>query len=69
MIVRRPDTRPSRLADLVGELERDGAGRPADMARRLGSEWTEQRVLAALTELFSGGVVGPTHDVGLWWEA
>jgi hypothetical protein len=59
----------SRLAALVGELERGGAGRPAEIARRLGPEWNEDTVLAALAELFSGGVVGHHHEVGLWWVA
>jgi len=59
----------SRLAAVVGELERGGAGRPAEIARRLGRDWTEDRVLAALAELFSGGVVGHNHEVGLWWVA
>ena len=61
--------RPSMLAEVVGELERGGAGRPADIARRLGADWTEDRVLAALAELFSGGVVGHNHEVGFWWVA
>ena len=55
------------LADLVSELERGGAGRPLDIARRLGAEWTEDTVRAALAELFSGGVAGHTHEVGFWW--
>ena len=59
----------SRLAAVVGELERGGAGRPAEIARRLGHDWTEDRVLAALAELFSGGVVGHNQEVGLWWVA
>jgi hypothetical protein len=60
--------RPSLLADLVGELERGGA-RPAEIARRLGPDWTENSVLAALAELFCDGVVGHNHDIGFWWVA
>ena len=57
------------LTEVVGELERGGAGRPADIARRLGSDWTEDRVRVALAELFSGGVVGHNREVGFWWVA
>ena len=60
---------PPMLPELVGELERGGAGRPAEIARRLGLHWTEDQVLATLVELFSGGVVGHNHEVGLWWVA
>jgi len=59
----------SRLAAVVGELERGAAGRPAEIARRLGRDWTKDRLLAALAELFSGGVVGHNHKVGPWWVA
>jgi hypothetical protein len=61
--------RQSMLAAVVDELERRGAGRPADIAQRLGPDWTEDRVRAALAELFSGGVVGHNHEVGFWWVA
>jgi hypothetical protein len=61
--------RPSMLTDLVGELERGGAGRPAEIARRLEPDWTEDSVLAALAELFCDGVVGHNRDVGFWWVA
>jgi hypothetical protein len=61
--------RPAMLTALVSELERRGGGRPADIARRLGPPWTEYRVIAALAELFSGGVVGHNHELGLWWVA
>jgi hypothetical protein len=61
--------RPSMLADLVGELERGGGGRPTEIARRLGPDWTENRVLAALAELFSDGVVGHNNEIGFWWVA
>jgi hypothetical protein len=57
------------LAELVSELERRGAGRPAEIARRLGPDWTEDGVLAALAELFCGGVVGHSHELGFWWVA
>jgi hypothetical protein len=57
------------LGKLIGELERRGAGRPAEIARRLGADWTEDRVLAVLAELFCDGVVGHNHDVGFWWVA
>jgi hypothetical protein len=60
---------PSMLADIVGELERGGAGRPAEIARRLGPDWSEAGVVAVLAELFCDGVVGHNHDVGLWWVA
>jgi len=59
----------SSIAELVGELERGGAGRPAEIARRLGGEWSETAVVAALAELFSDGVVGHNSEVGLWWVA
>jgi hypothetical protein len=61
--------RPSMLADLVRELERGGADRPAEIARRLGSDCTENSVLAALAELFCDGVVGHNHEIGFWWVA
>ena len=61
--------RLSMLEDVVGELERGGAGRPAEIARRLGRGWTAERVRAVLAELFSGGVVGRNPDVGFWWVA
>lgn len=61
--------RRSVLDQVVGELERGGAGRPAEIARRLGSDWTEDRVVTALAELFCDGVVGHNHDIGLWWVA
>jgi hypothetical protein len=60
---------PSLLADLVGELERGGAGRPEEIARRLGPDWTEDDVRAALAALFSNGVVGHDHEIGVWWVA
>jgi hypothetical protein len=61
--------RPAMLAEVVGELERGGADRPAEIARRLGPDWTEERVRSALADLFSGGVVGHNPDVGFWWVA
>lgn len=61
--------RPSMLAELVAELERHGAGRPTEIARRLGSGWTEATVVVALVQLFCGGVVGHNQDIGLWWVA
>ena len=57
------------LREVVGELERRGAGRPADVARRLGPDWTEDQVPVALAELFCDGVVGHNREVGLWWVA
>jgi hypothetical protein len=63
------EIRRSVLADLVAELEGGGGGRPEEIARRLGPGWTEDRVLAALAELFSDGLVGHTHEIGLWWVA
>ena len=63
------EIRRSVPADLVAELERGGAGRPEEIARRLGRGWTENGVVAALAELFSGGVVGHSHEIGLWWVA
>jgi hypothetical protein len=62
--------RPSMLAEVVvGKLERGGAGTPAEIARQLGREWTEERVRAALAELFSDGAVGHNPDVGFRWVA
>ena len=58
---------PSILSDLVVELEREGAGRPAEIARPLGPDWSENMVVAALAELFSDRVVGHSSEVGLWW--
>jgi hypothetical protein len=59
----------SMLDALISELERGGAGRPADIARRLGPPFTEERVIAALAELFCEGVVGHNHELGFWWVA
>ena len=56
------------LREVVGELERGGAGRPADVARRLGPDWTEDQVPVALAEPFCDGV-GHNREVGLWWVA
>ena len=56
------------LSEVVGELERGGAGRPVDVARRLGPDWTEDQVLVVLAELFCDGV-GQDREVGLWWVA
>lgn len=61
--------RRSMLTALVAELERHGAGRPAEIAHRLGAGWTENKVVEALAELFSVAVVGHNHDVGLWQVA
>ena len=61
--------RRSMLAEVEGELERGGAARPAELARRLGPGWTEDRVRAALAALFCDGVVGHNHEVGFWWVA
>ena len=66
MNAREPRARPSTLADLVPELQR-GGGRLAEVARRLGPDWTEDRVRTALAELFSNAVVGHNPEVGLWW--
>ena len=62
-------TGPTTIAELIGELERGGAGRPAEIARRLAGDWSETTVVAALAELFSDGIVGHNSDVGLWWIA
>jgi hypothetical protein len=62
--VRRP-----MLDALISELQRRGAGRPADIAQRLGATWTEDRVIAALAELFCDGVVGHNQELGFWWVA
>jgi hypothetical protein len=59
----------SMLDTLVNELERRGAGRPIEIARRLGPPWSEDRVIAALAELFCEGVVGHNHELGFWWVA
>jgi hypothetical protein len=61
--------RQSMLAAVVNELERRSAGRPEEIARRLGPDWTEGDVRAALAALFSDGVVGHNHEIGLWWVA
>lgn len=61
--------RPSALTELVAELERHGAGRPTEIARRLGPGWTEATVVVALVQLFCDGGVGHNHDIGLWWVA
>jgi hypothetical protein len=63
------EVRQSMLARVVLELERGGAGRPAELARRLGPAWTEDRVRAALADLFCDGVVGHNDEVGFWWVA
>ena len=57
------------LGDLVGERRRGAGGRSAEIARRLSPAWTKYHVLVALVKLFSGGVVGHKHKVGLWWVA
>ena len=57
------------LDELVGELERGGAGRPDEIARRLGPDWTENEVTAALAAQLSDVVVGQNHRVGFWWAA
>ena len=62
------DLRRSAPSDLVSELKR-GPGRPAEIARRLGPEWSEDDVRAGLAELFSDGVVGHNHGIGFWWTA
>jgi hypothetical protein len=59
----------SATHEVAGELEHGGAGRPAEIARRLGRDWTEDRVRDALAELFSAGVVGHSDEVGFWWVA
>jgi hypothetical protein len=63
------EVRATMFAELVGELERRGGGRPQDIAMRLGSDWNEGRVLAVLGELFVDGVVGFNREVGFWWVA
>jgi hypothetical protein len=69
MNAREIPTRRSIIAKVVSELERGGAGTPADIARRLGPDWTEDRVRTALAELFCGGVVGHDPELGFWWVA
>jgi len=61
--------RPSLLADVVAELERGGAGRPGEIARRLGPDWTELDVLVALAELLRDGVVAYNGALGACWWA
>ena len=46
------------LTEVVGELERAGAGPPADVARQLAPDRTEDQILVVLAELFCGGGVG-----------
>jgi len=69
MNAREIPTRRSIVAEVVSELERGGAGTPADIARRLGADWTEDQVQAALGDLFGGGVVGHNPELGFWWVA
>jgi hypothetical protein len=57
--------RPSMFAELVGELERGGAGRYARIARRLGLDRTDEQDRAAR---LSTGVIGDHHEVGTWWS-
>jgi hypothetical protein len=61
--------RPSSLAAVAAELERGGAGRPAEIARRPGPDWTEDGVQTALAELFCDVVVGHNDEIGLSWVA
>ena len=53
---------------LLVELDRGGAGRPEDIARRLGPDWTEDDVPVALAALLDG-VVGHNREIGFWWGA
>jgi hypothetical protein len=69
MNARETPARRSIVAKVISELERGGAGSPADIARRLGPDWTEDRVRAALVEVFSGGVAGHNPELGFWWVA
>lgn len=58
--------RPTLVAKVVGELERRDAGRPLDIARRLGGDWTEDALRAALAELLCDGVAGHSAEIGFW---
>jgi hypothetical protein len=60
---------PSLLNEHVGRLERCGAGRADEIARRLGTDWTGNEVTAALAAQFSDGVAGQSHLVGFWCAA
>jgi len=60
---------PPLLGDLIGELEHGGARRLAEIARRVGSEWTEHDVRVGLAALFSDGVAGHNHKIGFGWVA
>jgi hypothetical protein len=60
---------PSMLAEVGAEFEWGGAGRPAEIARRLGPQWTENGVTAVLAEMFRDGVVGHNHELRVWWVA
>ena len=69
MSSRQAQGRTSPPADVVADLKRGGAGTPAQIARRLGPDWTEGGVLALLAELFADGVVNHNHELALWWVA
>lgn len=56
--------KPSMLAEVVGGLECGGAGRPEEIAHRLGADWTEDDVPAALAGLFSYGVAWDKDEIG-----
>lgn len=60
---------PSLLTEHGGRLERGGASRPHEVARRFGTDWTGNGVTAALAGQLSDGVVGRSHLVAFWCAA
>lgn len=58
-------SRPSMLAELLGELGRGGVQRYAKIARRLGLDRIDEQGAAAR---LSSVVVGDNHEVGPWWS-
>jgi hypothetical protein len=62
-------TQPSLLAYLARELEPRGAGRPAEIAPRLGPDWSEDDVRVGLAAQLSDGVAGLDHEIAVWWVA
>ena len=61
--------RPSMLVEVVAELERSGADRPVEVARRLGPGGSEVDVRVAPAELLRDGVVAYNGALGVCWWA
>ncbi|MGZ4254829.1 MAG: hypothetical protein ACXVS6_22770 [Solirubrobacteraceae bacterium] len=60
-------TQPSLLDNLARELERTGAGRPAEIAPRIGPDRSEDDVWVGLAARISDGVAGLDHEIAVWW--